>query len=158
MTASSASSSSPDFVWKARVTTETRDRADVWVRRHRFAVGRALDFDPESGSISALEYLLGALGADLVSGLQAAARRGRVRIDRVEATVEGRLDNPLVHLGVVGETGHPGLTRARVKVYASSPDPEDSIRAAWAETLDRSPLVRTLREAVDLSLELDVVV
>jgi uncharacterized OsmC-like protein len=108
--------------------------------------------------VSPVEYLLGALGADLVSGLRIAAKRRRVHLDRTEAAVEGRLDNPLVHLAVVGETGHPGLASARVKVYASSFDPEDTVRQAWAEALERSPLVRTLRNAVELSLELEVVV
>lgn len=146
-----------DFAWKARVTAEMHDRASVYVRRHRFEVGRPLDFDAQSESISALEYLLGALGADLVNGLQAAAKRRRLHLDRAEATVEGRLDNPLVHLAVVGETGHCGLANAAVKVYASSLEPEDDVRDAWAETLERSPIVRTLRDSLDLSLELHLV-
>jgi uncharacterized OsmC-like protein len=148
----------PDFVWKARVTGDARNRAEVWVRRHRFVCGRPLEFDPASEAVSPLEYLLGALGADLVSGLQIVAKRRRLHLDRAEATVEGRLDNPLVHLAVVGETGHAGLASARVKVYASSFDAEASVREAWNETLERSPLVRTLRGSVDLSLELEVVV
>jgi uncharacterized OsmC-like protein len=128
------------------------------VRKQHFEVGRPLEFDPEAPSLSPIEYLLGALGADLVGGLWAVARRRRLQLERAEAVVEGRLDNPLVHLAVVGETGHPGLVQARVKVYASSFDPEDAVRAAFAEAAERSPLVRTLRESVDLSLELEVVV
>lgn len=149
--------SKPDFVWTARVTAEARDRASVYARRHRFDVGRPLDFDAESESVSALEYVLGALGADVLNGLRAAARRRHLDLDGAEATVEGRLDNPLVHLGVVGEDGHPGIAEARVKVYASSPDPEEAVRAAWADALERSPLVHTLQGCVDLSLELHVV-
>lgn len=149
--------SKPDFVWTARVTAEARDRASVYARRHRFDVGKPLDFDAESESVSALEYVLGALGADVLNGLRAAARRRHLDLDGAEATVEGRLDNPLVHLGVVGEDGHPGIAEARVKVYASSPDPEEAVRAAWTDALERSPLVHTLRVCVDLSLELHVV-
>lgn len=151
------SSSQPDFVWKARVAADARGRADVFVRRHRFVAGRVLEFDPEAETVSPLEYVLGALGADLLNGLQVVARRRRLHLDRVEATVEGRVDNPLTHLAVIGETGHPGLTRARVKVYASSLEPEESIRDAWVETLARSPIVCTLRRAVELSLELELV-
>lgn len=147
----------PSFVWTARVTTEAGERAAVFVRRHRFSAGRPLEFDRESEAISPLEYLLGALGADLLNGLRSVARRRRVTLDRVEATVEGRLDNPLVHLAVVGETGHPGLVAARVKLYATSPNPETDVRAAWAETLERSPLACTLRGCVTLSLELHLV-
>ncbi len=98
--------------------------------------------------------MLGALGADLVNGLATVARRHRVDVGKIEATVEGRLDNPLTHLGVVGETGHPGLAHAHVKVYVSSLDSESRIQNAWQETLDRSPLVRTLRGSVQLELTL----
>jgi hypothetical protein len=147
----------PSFVWTARVTADARERAAVFVRRHRFSAGRPLEFDRESDTISPLEYLLGAFGADLLNGLRIAARRRRVRLDRVEATVEGRLDNPLVHLAVVGETGHPGLAQARVKLYATSPDPEVDVRAAWEECLERSPIACTLRRCVDLFLELHMV-
>jgi uncharacterized OsmC-like protein len=152
------SSSEPqDFVWSARVTSEARDVAAVHVRHQRFLVGRALDFDRESDSVSALEYLLGALGADLLNGLRTVARRRRIQLDRVEATVEGRLGNPLVHLAVVGEEGSPGLASARVKVYASSLDPEERLRDAWGEALERSPIAQTLRAVVELSVELHLV-
>ncbi|HET9949584.1 MAG TPA: OsmC family protein, partial [Longimicrobiales bacterium] len=131
--------------------------AAAHVRRHTFTVGRAVEFDPEAPDVSALEYLLGALGADVLAGLRAAAKRRRLRVDAAEAAVEGRLDNPLAHLGVVGEHGHAGLARADVRVYVSTPDPEPAMRAAWAEALERSPLVRTLRASVALALELHVV-
>jgi OsmC-like protein len=147
----------PEFVWRARVTAEAPDRSSVYTRRHRFVVGKPLDFDAESEAVSAIEYALGALCADVVSGLCAAAKRRRVHLDGAEGTVEGRLDNPLVHLGVVGEEGHPGISSVLVKVYASSPDPEEDVRDAWEEALERSPLVRTLQECVDLILELHVV-
>ncbi len=149
--------SQASFVWTARVTAEARDQASVFVRRHRFSAGRPLEFDRESEAISPLEYLLGAFGADLLNGLRTVARRRRVRLDRIEATVEGRLNNPLVHLAVIGETGHPGLAEARVKMYATSPDPEADVRAAWAEALERSPIACTLRGCITLSLELHLV-
>lgn len=120
-------------------------------------VGKPVDFDADADAISAVEYLLGALGADLVNGLAAVARRRRVDLDRVEATVEGRLDNALTHLAVEGEAGHPGLAQATVKLYVSSPSPEADIRAAWDETLRLSPLARTLRDSVQLDLTLQLV-
>jgi hypothetical protein len=139
------------------VTSDARHRAVVHVRRHRFTVGKPVEFDADADTVSAVEYLLGALGADLVNGLLVTARRRRVKVDRIEATIEGRLDNPLTHLAVVGEEGHPGLTHALVKLYVSSPDPEENVRGAWQETLERSPLVRTLRDT-KLELTLQVVV
>lgn len=148
----------PDFVWRARVSADAHAKASVFVRKHSFVVGRPLDFDAEADSVSAVEYLLGALGADVLNGFRAEAKRRRLRVDRAEATVEGRLDNPLTHLRVVGEQGHPGLSSASVKVYASSPDAEEAVREAWTDSLERSPLVRTLRPTVALKLDLQIVV
>lgn len=156
MTVSNERSNELDFVWRARVTCAAPHRADVHVRRHHFVVGKPVEFDVASEAVSAIEYLLGALGADLVNGMRAVARRRRVAIDRIEAAVEGSLDNPLTHLSVIGETGHAGLARASVKMYVSSLDSESEVRAAWNETIERSPIVRTLRDAVKLELILNL--
>ena len=146
----------PRFRWDLRVSSDADDQATVFVRRHAFAVGLPLQFDPAYGRITALEYVLGALGADLANGLRAAAHRRRLAVDRVEALVQGELDNALTHLGVVGERGHPGVRRISVKVFVSSFEPEAGIRSAWEETLARSPLVRTFRDAMQLELTLQV--
>lgn len=156
MTDTSTHLDRPDFVWRARVSAESAERASVYARTHTFVVGAPLDFDEEAGAVSALEYVLGALGADVLNGFRAEAKRRRLRIDQVEATVEGRLDNPLTYLGVLGEYGHPGIRTARVKVYVSSPDPEGAVRAAWSHSLERSPLACTLRPTVELTLELEL--
>jgi hypothetical protein len=38
----------------------------------------------------------------------------------------------------------------------SSDEPEEEVRRVWEETLEKSPLVRTLRSAVRLDLSLRV--
>lgn len=157
MTDSAPKQDRPDYVWRTRVSPEGPRRASVYARKHSFLVGAPLDFDQEGDTVSALEYLLGALGADVLNGFRAEAERRRLPLDQVEVKVEGRLDNPLTYLNVVGETGHPGLSHASVMVYASSPAPEQSLREAWAESLDRSPLVCTLRPSVALALDLRIV-
>jgi hypothetical protein len=157
LTDNNAKNDRPDFVWRARVSGDDGGRASVYARKHAFVVGRPLDFDHEADTVSAVEYLLGALGADVLNGFRAEAKRRRLHLDRAEATVEGRLDNPLTHLGVVGEAGHPGLSEAVVKVYASTAAPEASVAQAWTESLARSPLVRTLESSVRLKLDLEIV-
>src|SRR5262245_41579159 len=97
--------------WTLRVASGGGPSAKVYARRHTFEVGAPVSFDRDYGQVSALEHLLGAVGADLVNGFVALARRKRLEVDRVEARVEGRLGNPLVALGVVGERGDPGLER-----------------------------------------------
>jgi OsmC-like protein len=143
--------------WTLRVSAAERGQATVFTRQHQFRVGAPVHFDRAYEAVSALEYVLGAIGADLVNGLQALARKRRVAIERIEAVVEGELNNPLAYLGVIGETGHPGLQRVQVKVYVASLEEEAAIRRLWQEVLATSPLVYTFQAAIRLDLRLQVV-
>jgi hypothetical protein len=148
-------SSQPTYVWSVRVTATEPGVARAVARQHRFLVGDPVQFDPAYPHLTALEYALGALGAELTNGLRALARTRRVAVDEVEALVRGELNNPLTCLGVVGERGHPGLERVRVKLYVRAPEPE-AVRALWDTLLARSPLVRTIGAAARVELELAV--
>jgi hypothetical protein len=144
--------------WSLRISSGGRGRANVYVRQHQFAVGAPVQFDEQYNSVTALEYVLGAIGADVVNSLRIIARQRRVDIANVEALVSGSLNNPLTFLGVVGEEGHPGLETLTVRVYVSSIDPEEKIQQIWAETQEKSPLVRTFQPAIKLEMELRVVI
>ena len=145
------------YTWSLRVSATGRDRATVFTRQHQFRVGAPVHFDRAYEAVSALEYVLGAIGADLVNGIQTLGRSWRVAIERVEAVVEGELNNPLTYLGVVGETGHPGLETVRVRVYLASLEDETVIQRLWQEVLARSPLVHTFQAAIQLELKLQTV-
>jgi hypothetical protein len=145
------------YTWTLRVSTAGKDRATVFVRQHQFAVGAPVQFDAAYDSITALEYVLGAIGADVVNGLWALARKRRIEVDHVEAVVQGELNNPLTYLGVVGESGHPGLEQVSVKVYVASLATDEEIRRVWQEMLDKSPLVRTFQPAIRFELSMQVV-
>jgi uncharacterized OsmC-like protein len=146
-----------DRAWTLRVRATGGGRATAYVRRHQFDVGVAVQFDDEYDRVTALEYALAALGADLVTGVQRLARRRRVRVDDIEALVGGRLNNPLTYLGVVGEEGHPGLETVVVRVYLSTDEDEARLAEIWAEALRTSPLARTLQAAVRLDVRFAVV-
>jgi hypothetical protein len=141
-----------DTRWTLRVTAGHAAGATVHVRKHSFAVGAPLSFDAEYGAITALEYLLGSVAADLVGGIQTVARRRRVEVDAVEVVIHGVLHNPMVYLRVVGETGEAGLRAIEARVYISSLDDDARVRALWTEVLDTSPVVNTLSRAVKLDL------
>ncbi len=130
----------------------------TYARAHSFEVGAALPFDLEGSRVTALEYLLGALGGDLIGGFRALARRRRLTIDEIEATVDATLDNPLTHLGVVGEEGHPGIERVAIRVHVAALESEDVVREVWDEAVRRSPLMRTLGGAVRIEVVLKVTV
>jgi hypothetical protein len=132
-----------EFSSRLRVTAKEAGTARVSVRRHQFTVGRPISVDVEYGHVTALEYALGAVGAEIVTGLHEFASRRRLEIDAVEAVVDGELGNPLLYFEVVGETGDPGLSRISIKVYVASPHDEDTVRQLWNDTLERLPLART---------------
>ncbi len=136
-----------------RVTSADRDVAHVAVRRERFAVGRPIEFDEKSPRIAAIEYALGALGAEVVNGLRVFASRRRVAVDAVEALISGDVEHDAVFLGVVGESGTPRIGRIHLKVFVDSPV-EDEVRRLWTDMLDKLPLVCTLRLAVPIEFEL----
>ena len=138
--------------WNVRVSTTGKDAARVFARRHQFTVGAPVHFDEAYGQVSALEYALGAVGAELVNGLVSLGRRRRLAIDHAEALVQGELDDALAYLGAVGATGHAGLARVAVKVYVSSVEDEDAVRKLWDDVLERSPLVRALCAAIRFDL------
>ena len=102
----------------------------------------------------ALEYALGALGAELVGGLQEFAVRRRLVLDNVEALVQGEIEDPLVYLEVIGEAGQPRIRRVDIKVYVASPETEQIVRQLFEDVLTRLPLVGTFRGAVQLDIQL----
>jgi uncharacterized OsmC-like protein len=141
-----------DTRWTLRVTAVRPLGSTVHARKHSFAIGAPISFDAEYGAITALEYLLGAVGADLVGGIQTVARRRRVEVDDIEVVVHGVLHNPMVYLRVVGELGDAGVRAIEARVYISSLDDEARVRAVWTEMLETSPIVNTLTKAVKLDL------
>ena len=115
-----------------------------------------MSFDSEYPAATALEYAIGALGADLAVGLRTACRRGRVPVDDVEVLVTAELGNPLMHIGVVGESGNPGIERVVAKVFVRGEALEDDVRDLWSQVVERSPLARTLAQVLELELRVEV--
>ncbi len=145
-----------DYTWTARVHSAGDQEAKVYARNHAFTVGQQASFKETDLHPSAVEYLLGALGGDLVNGFQAQANRRRVLINAIEVRLSGQLNNALTHLGVIGEVGHPGFESITGTLYVSTDADESTLQALWRTTLERSPLVNTLQRCVALSLDLRV--
>jgi hypothetical protein len=138
-----------------RVIAPDREIARVTARRQQFAVGRPLELDEMSPRVSALEYALGALAAEVVNGLRVFAARRRLELDAVEALITGELRNGLAWLEVVGEPTPPTIARIRLQVFVATPD-EAAMRDLWRDLLDRLPLSCTLRLAVPIEIDLTI--
>ena len=131
--------------------------ATAYTRNHAFTVSGQASFREADAHPDAVEYLLGALGGDLISGFASQATRRGVEVDAMEASIFGRLNNPLVLLGVVGESGHPGFETISCTLYVSADADEKILKEIWQTTLARSPLVNTLDRCVGLTLNLHAV-
>ena len=139
--------------WTLRVTATDKEAAPVFARRHRISVGRPLHFEAGYPYVTALEYVLGALGAEIVNGLRLSARGRRIALDDIEAVVDGQLHNPLAYLEVVGVAGQPCLKAVVVTVYVASPHDEQTLSTLWDQTRSRLPLVQTFSAALALTVD-----
>jgi hypothetical protein len=146
-----------DYAWTSRVSWTGEGWATAYTRNHAFTVSGQASFREADAHPDAVEYLLGALGGDLISGFASQATRRGVEVDAMEASIFGRLNNPLVLLGVVGESGHPGFETISCTLYVSADADEKILKEIWQTTLARSPLVNTLDRCVGLTLNLHAV-
>jgi uncharacterized OsmC-like protein len=147
---------SPDasHAWTMRVRWVAHNEAVVYARNNSFSIGQPASFRQSDPHPSAVEYLLGALGGDLANGFQACASERGVQVDDIELKLSGRLHNPLVYLGVIGETGDPGFAEITGTLYVSADADEDTLKAIWQTTLERSPIANTLKRGLSLRIDL----
>src|SRR5690349_309028 len=127
------------FVWTVRVRTETPRTTTVFARNNAFTIGDAISFRPTDTVPTALELMLGALCADLISTFRSLASRRRIHLDALEFSANCSLNNALIHVGVHGETGHPGVERIDGVLYVSADASQDELESLWTEALHRSP-------------------
>ncbi len=121
----------------------------VRVTGGRFALDAAAADRP-----SALELLASALAVDLLAGLARECARAGVKIHDAELNVSATLDNPLVALGVVGESGSAAVASFRGTLYVSSDAEEAALAAVWALVTERASVHATLGRCVDMNIEL----
>ena len=148
------SDSRPEPACTLRAMLGAEGRVRVVTRRLSFEVEGRTSQDPGAAQPSALDLLVAALASDLIAGLARDAARAGHPLHDAEASLSARLENPLVALGVVGESGHAGISEVRGSFYVRCDAAEDTVREWWAHTLACSPAHATLARAATLRLEL----
>lgn len=136
------------YEWRLRVRAGENQSSSVYCRNFSWKLGQPASFEERDQHPSAVEGLLGALGAALASGYATECARDALEMDDIEITVKGRLDNILAHLGL--EEGDPSFAAIEVRCFASTLDDENRARQAWERAVARSPVAATLAKAVDL--------
>ncbi len=140
----------------ARFRWEGGLQGRVHVRNQSFIVDESVDRSGREAGISALEYVLGALGACLGLGFIFHATRRGIAVRNLEVALEGRTDNLLRFLGLDGE-GHPGYGEVIAKAYVDADADEETLQALWAETVATSPVGNTFMRPVALRAEIAAV-
>jgi len=140
-------------VWKARVRGTGGMEARVFVRNHSFTVGQPVSFDTADKAISAVEYLLGALGACIAVGFRWRASQRGVTVNDLEVTLQSRSENILVYLGLE-DSGHPGLANLEAVVYVDSDAEQELVDELLLDTIRRSPLTQTLQHSMAIKVEM----
>jgi len=144
-----------DYEWRVRVRATGRLKSTAYCRNFSFAIGQPASFEERDEHPSAVEYLLGALAADLCTGFANQCASRNLDLDDLEISVRGKLNNVLVHLGL--DEGDPSFESIELKCFASTLDDQAGVREAWEWTVSRSPLAATLAKALDLRLKLAIV-
>lgn len=146
------------YIWTARVKSGNSNKAVCFVRKHSFDVGESVSFDTEYPHITSLEYILGALGGGIVTGLKRLAKKRSIDIDQVEVVVQGNLKNPLISLGVIGEKGDPGFEKIGMKIYISTFHSELEIERLWEEFRLLSPLISSFELSLKMEFEIKITI
>ena len=137
-----------------RAAVREQGRVSVFARTQRLVAAPVLSFDREEGAATGIEHLLTALASDVVGGLARLARRRRVVLDGLEATLQAEVDGALTWLGVVGEEGAPALRRITGTVYVSSGARVAELEALWRETLALAPVHGAMARSVPIEISL----
>jgi hypothetical protein len=145
----------PAYAWTVRLRW-TGAETTAYARNNAFTIGPPASFKPADPHPSAVEVLLGALGADLTHGFQSHAARAGIVVDALELALAGRLGNVLVYLGVIGEEGDPGFRHIGGTLYVSADADDAALWAVWQTTLERAPIYNTLKHAVTLDIKLQI--
>lgn len=143
------------YEWRLRARATGHLKSTIYARNFAFDVGQAASFEEKDAHPCALEYLFGALAGSLTTGFASECARDNLEVDDIELSLSGSLNNILAHMGL--EEGDPSVKTVELKCFASTFDDEEKVKEAWQRTVSRSPLVATLKKAIELQLKFVIV-
>lgn len=146
--------SAPEASCRLRAIRESDGRVWVIARNVTFAVEGSLGLDEKSPAPAALDLLVSALASDLLTLFGREAVRAGVPLHDAELRLDAELENPLVALGVVGESGHAGVTRIAGSLSLRTTAGAEPVHALWERALARSPVHTTLSRSVPITIDL----
>ena len=145
-----------DYRWQTRVHWGGGLQAKVFCRNHSWAVGQPASFDIKDEAPSAVEYVLGALGACLAMGFQIHASRRGIHIEEMEISLSGQIENIFIFIGTEMD-GHSGFKQITGTAYVRADAAEQELKSIWQQTIKASPVANTLLHPAKLEIAMRVV-
>lgn len=145
-----------DYRWQCRVRWSGGMQCKVYCRNHSWEAGQPASFDVQDAAPSAVEYVLGALGACLAMGFQIHASRRGIQVEALEIALSGQIDNIFVFLGVE-QQGHSGFRAITGTLYVRADAEEETLQEIWRHTVAVSPVTNTLVRPVTLDIAMQQV-
>ena len=142
--------------WTSRVLWQGGFKAKAFTKHHSFIVDEPAKFASKGEGPTAVEYVLGALGACLTAGFVLNATKKGIEIYNMEVALEGEIDNILTFLGL-SEEGHPGYREISAKLYVSADADRETLEEIWEETLETSPVGNSLSRIVTIKPALSII-
>lgn len=143
--------------WAIRAVSIARRETKIYAGNAALTASVQVNLQPSADNKpSALELLLSALAADVVEGYRAVLERRGIVPFGLELALKAKLGNVLVHLGVIGESGDPGLASVSATLYVSADADEAVLRSALDEALRRASVFTTLARAATIELILSI--
>jgi hypothetical protein len=141
-----------EHAWQVRARRISSREIRAYARNHVVSIGVQASLRDKDDHPSAIEVALGALAADLLAGLEVQAARRGIAVHAGEVNLSARLDNVLVHLGVIGEVGSPRLAAISGTLDVSADVDDAALAELWRDALARSPLYQTLSQCASIDL------
>ncbi|MER3601749.1 MAG: osmotically inducible protein OsmC [Nitrososphaerota archaeon] len=142
--------------WRARIRWNGGFKCTAYIRRHMLKADEPSDLAGVDVAPNAVEYLLAALGFCVAVGFVYNATRKGVRIEDLELSVAGRLENVLKFLRL-SEEGSPGYGQIELKVYVRAQAPKEELARLLGEAIETSPVAQSLIRGVRVSASLEAV-
>ncbi len=133
-----------------RVRTDRKGSARGYAGKGSLELGTRLSFSEADDRFDPLRALLLSLCAELAGRLTAEMARARAVLDDLEMVARLWLDDPMAAIGVVGAPGDGRVRRIEVSAFASTPDGDPVLQAAWRRACQGSVLARSLSAELDL--------
>ena len=141
------------YQWSVRVRTpENSPLVKAYARNHSFEVGQPASFDTSDPAPSAIEYLLGALGACLAQGMRWRASTRGIEIYAMEVSLTAKLQDPFVFLGT-SDGEHAGLQGVEGRLFIDCDAEDSTLNDLWSEVQRRSPIFASLRSPIPVHIE-----